>query len=357
MASTAKWGWVNCRRGCAIAIRVTAVAYALTGVCYSARLIDPFVRVLARDARLDPAALDALGSLDPEARIPIARAHEMLELAVRWAQDPDLGLKAGQLMSAGDCGAVDYAISSAATVRAAIAAATRYARLVNDVISLPLVLEGERAVLRLECETPVPRAAGDFMMAGFFSTHARTWLAAVPALECWFRHPAPADVSEYARTFGGARLRFAAPCYAFAFGQSALDAPLAGADAKLNSVVRDHAEMLLAQRPPARSLTERVRHMLSGELAHGRLTAQQVAMQLRMSRRTLCRKLESEGTSFTALLADLRQRLALHYVGSQDLGLSEIAFLLGFSEAAAFHRAFKRWTGQTPLEYRRSARA
>ena len=94
-----------------------------------------------------------------------------------------------------------------------------------------------------------------------------------------------------------------------------------------------------------------------GELSRGRLTANQVAGQLRMSRRTLCRKLESEGTSFTALLADLRQRLALQYVGSHDLGLSEIAFLLGFSEAAAFHRAFKRWTGQTPLEYRRACRA
>jgi AraC-like DNA-binding protein len=335
---------------------VVAVAYGGSGLCYSARLIEPFVRVLANDARIDGAALDALKTLDPDARVPIARAHELLELAVSWSQDPDLGLKAGQLMSTGDCGAVDYAISSAANVREAIAQATRFARLVNDVIALPLELEGERAVLRLECELPIPRAAADFMMAGFFSTHARAWLVELAGLECWFRHPAPADTGEYVRTFGQARLRFAAPCYAFAFGQDALDAPLASANAKLHGVVRRHAELLLAQLPPAHSLTERVRHLLTGELAHRRLTAQRVAEQLRMSRRTLCRKLELEGTSFTALLADLRQRLALQYVGGQDLGLSEIAFLLGFSEAAAFHRAFKRWTGQTPLEYRRSAR-
>jgi AraC-like DNA-binding protein len=320
-------------------------------------LLEPFVRVLAADARLDRTALEPLESLDPEARIPITRAHELLEAAVRWSQDPDLGLKAGQRMTIGDCGALDYAIGSATDVRAAIAAASRYSRLVNDAIAMPLVLEGSRAVLQLEHEMPVPRAAGDFMVAGFFTTHARAWLAGLAGLECWFRHPAPADTGEYTRAFGTTRVRFAMPCYGFAFEQSQLDVPLAGADAKLHSVLRKHAELLLAQLPPSRSLTERVRHLLNGELANRRLTAQEVADQLRMSRRTLCRKLESEGTSFTALLADLRQRLALQYVASQDLGLSEIAFLLGFSEAAAFHRAFKRWTGQTPLTYRRSARA
>jgi AraC-like DNA-binding protein len=76
-----------------------------------------------------------------------------------------------------------------------------------------------------------------------------------------------------------------------------------------------------------------------------------------MSPRTLGRKLEREGTTFKELLDDLRRRLALRYVGASDLALSEIAFLLGFSQAAAFHRAFKRWTSQTPLEYRRANRS
>ena len=338
-------------------VAVVAVANGSNGLCYSARLIEPFLRVLADDAKLDDAALAALRPVDPDTRVPIARAHELLELAVRGSRDADLGLKAGQLMSTGDCGAADYAIASSATVRDAIAAAVRYTRLVNDVISVSLVIEGERALLRLECDVPMPRAAADFMMSGFYNTHARSWLGGISGLECWFRHPAPADGSGYARAFAGSRLRFASPCHAFVFEQALLDTPLAGANPKLHSVVRRHAELLLTQLPAAHSLTERVRRLLMGELSRGRLTANQVAGQLRMSRRTLCRKLESEGTSFTALLADLRQRLALQYVGSHDLGLSEIAFLLGFSEAAAFHRAFKRWTGQTPLEYRRACRA
>jgi AraC-like DNA-binding protein len=81
-----------------------------------------------------------------------------------------------------------------------------------------------------------------------------------------------------------------------------------------------------------------------------------VAKALAMSRRTMTRKLEAEGTTFTALLDELRRNLALRYAASTDLLLTEVALLLGFSNAAAFNRAFKRWTGMAPIEYRRAKR-
>ena len=99
-----------------------------------------------------------------------------------------------------------------------------------------------------------------------------------------------------------------------------------------------------------------MRSLIARDLAGGDASIDQVAKALSLSPRTLGRRLEEEGTTFKDVREDLRRRLALQYVGGQDLGLSEIAFLLGFSDAAAFHRAFKRWTGQTPLEYRRSKR-
>jgi AraC-like DNA-binding protein len=77
---------------------------------------------------------------------------------------------------------------------------------------------------------------------------------------------------------------------------------------------------------------------------------------LQVSPRTLERRLELEGTTFTRLLEEVREGLALRYVGGQDLPLCEVAMLLGFSQTTAFHRAFRRWTGQTPLQYRRSSR-
>ena len=75
-----------------------------------------------------------------------------------------------------------------------------------------------------------------------------------------------------------------------------------------------------------------------------------------MSERSLARYLHEEGTTFSALLEDLRRRMALRYVRNSELSFSEITFLLGFSQAAAFYRAFRRWTGQTPREFRLAPR-
>ena len=74
-----------------------------------------------------------------------------------------------------------------------------------------------------------------------------------------------------------------------------------------------------------------------------------------MSLRTLARRLETEGTTFRELVDDVRRQLALEHVARRTASFSEITDQLGFSHVAAFHRAFRRWTGQTPLEYRRRA--
>jgi len=74
-----------------------------------------------------------------------------------------------------------------------------------------------------------------------------------------------------------------------------------------------------------------------------------------MSMRTLARRLESEGTTFRDLVDEVRRKLAVDHVGNRDIGFSELSYRLGFSHVAAFHRAFRRWTGQTPLTYRRMA--
>jgi AraC-like DNA-binding protein len=230
-------------------------------------------------------------------------------------------------------------------------------RLVNDALDFRLEIQGERAIVRLDNRLVLPRAAADFQVAAFYLSYSRRWPPEVGEFsEAWFTHNQPDNLAEYRRTFGKAAVRFSAPVAAFVVRERDLQAPLKGADPKLHELVRKHAEIMLAALPKAQSMTEKVRDIVAAALTSGGPYAKQAAKQLNISDRTLIRKLEREGTTFKDILDDIRRRLALSYVGSRDLDLSEVAFLLGFSHATAFYRAFRRWTGQTPLEYRRSRR-
>jgi AraC-like DNA-binding protein len=158
-------------------------------------------------------------------------------------------------------------------------------------------------------------------------------------------------------TFPGAVIAFAAPFSGFIFETAHLDRELPERDPNLHLLISRHADQLLASLPKVETFTERVRNQLVSELRGGDPTAPIIARKLGVSTRTLTRKLEAEGHAFKELLEELREGLAIRYTTSTDLLLSEVALLLGFSSSAAFNRAFKRWTGQSPIEYRRLHRS
>jgi AraC-like DNA-binding protein len=104
--------------------------------------------------------------------------------------------------------------------------------------------------------------------------------------------------------------------------------------------------------PKAEATTDAVRRFLAEDLSNGQAKLAQLAPRLRMSARTLHRRLEQEGTNFRSVLNEVRRELAVRHLMERRLAVGEIAFLLGFSEVSAFHRAFKHWTGQAPRAYR-----
>jgi AraC-like DNA-binding protein len=325
---------------------------------YSARLIRPFVRVLRASANPIGPLTEGQEVIDFDQRIPVSDVHKMLEALVERTGDPELGLKAAQASTPGDGGSLDYAISSAATVRDAIYAAARYIRLVNDTLELRLETLGSSARIVLENRVPMPRAALDFQVGSLFRAFAHVWsLGERDLVRVSFANAAPDAKGEYARTFGASPVDFGASFTGFSFEAARLSRRLASSDSALHDVILGHAEAMLSELPPARQLTERVRNAIVAELAGGNPSVTHIAPRLHMSPRTLERKLEREGTTFSALLDDLRKRLALRYVSNNELELAEIAFLLGFARTTGFHRAFKRWTGETPLNYRRTRHA
>jgi AraC-like DNA-binding protein len=321
--------------------------------CYSMRLLQPFLQVLRQREDIAP-LLSAFQSSQGEERIPIAKAHRLLEAAIELTRDPDLGLKASRLISFGDVGALDYLVCSSKTVGEALNVAARYMRLVDEALDVRVELDEARVWLRLESRVALPRAAADFQIGTLFLNYWRSWLGAhISGMTIVFRHAAPVNQREYQQTFAPAALRFSAPFNGFELDRRYLDFPLRSADWRLHQIIQAHAEQTLMNRPTPQSVTAEVRALVARELTAGNASAVRIAQRLGVSTRTLGRKLDREGVTFKELLDELRKQRALEYVGSHDFGLTEVALLLGFSQTAAFHRAFRRWTGQTPLQYRR----
>jgi AraC-like DNA-binding protein len=330
-------------------------AHADTEASYSIRLVRPFIRILRGSTVVPEAVLDELDALDQDHRLPAAIIHQMLEAMVAATGDPDIGLKGARARSPGDGGVLEYAVSSASTAGDAIAAAARYAGLMTDALEMRLEVVENDAIVRLDNRVVLPRAGMDFQVGAIHRAFTCIWAAgAGPSLQVFFAYEAPEDTSEYARTFGSAPVHFGAPFSGFKFDAVWLSSKLASAESALHDVILRHAEKALAELPRARKLAERVRSAILSELAGGNPSVAHVAPRLHMSARTLERRLEREGTTFSELLDDMRKGLALRYVGSQDLAFTEVAFLLGFSQVSSFHRAFKRWTNETPLAYRRA---
>lgn len=319
----------------------------------------PFLRLLkGRHGLLSQEQFERLEQLDPDTRVPLRLSLTLLEAAVARTGDADLGLRAAFETERGEHDLIEFVAASSATYREALSLIRRYIRLVNDSLDLSFEYRDGRGIAQLESSVPLGRTATDFVVATFYLGFVRRTPPELQEMwkEVWFTHEEPADTRLYARVFGSSRICFSAPLDGVVFDERVLDCPTPDADSKLHELLRRLAEERLAELPPAEALTQRVRVLVSQQLGGGNPSAEQVAQLLSMSRRTLTRRLEQEGTTFKAIVDDLRLGLAQRYLAIENLGVHEIAALLGFSDSAAFHRAFRRWCGQTPSDYRREHR-
>jgi AraC-like DNA-binding protein len=150
----------------------------------------------------------------------------------------------------------------------------------------------------------------------------------------------------------GCPVRFGAPESRAVLWRAPLERPLPRHDPALFAYLERHAQALLAGVPAEGGVVERVQRLITEGLRSGEPVQAEVARRLALSERTLQRGLREADTSFAAILDAVRRQLAQLHLSERSLALHEVAFLLGYSEPSAFHRAFRRWTGQTPQEFR-----
>lgn len=293
---------------------------------------------------------------DPDARIPIEVEDALWDEGARATGDDAFGLHTAERLRPGLFDTLDYAIRTSATVRDAIARLARYNRLVHDVAVFTVDEDGLAAriehAFRGVARGP-GRHAAEFTLASLLVVGAQISGAPARAREVTFAHAPPRSTGEHRRLFGVVP-RFGAERNLLTVDREFLDRPLPGGDPRLSAVLDRHAQALLAALPaPQESKAQRLRRLLAGALRDGEPTLAAMARQSKLSERSLQRHLAAEGTSFEATLDELRRELALRYLADPGVAVSEVAFLLGYSEPSAFHRAFRRWTDRTPAEHRR----
>lgn len=302
---------------------------------------------------LNQAVLRDLAERPADDRVTVREALEWLNRAVQVTGDPDLGLRAVSHIAPGSYAVLEYMSRTAANYGEALELQLRYIRLVNEAANFTLHARGTRAHVELRSRVPLPRAAADFQ-SGSLLLAARTWLGSLASFEASFAHARPADCSAYTKLLPDVRLSFGAPNDSISFDAQLLETPIDSADPDLNATLRQHADRLLSALPEPPKLVERVRKTLLHLLPAGDTNAEYVAARLGVSRRTFARHLEREGVTYRDLLEQARRELATQYLSEPGLEIEQIALRLGYSETAAFSRAFRRWSGQSPAAFRRA---
>jgi len=250
---------------------------------------------------------------------------------------------------------LEYVAAASPDLRAGLGQIARYIGLVSRNIRWVLGPREPDGLTTFEEQATyapdaIPTALREFGVA-ITATRIREWFGRGPR-EVWFTHAAQGPTGDYQQVLG-CPVRFERPRIALRFDDQDLEAPASGHDPQLFRLLEAHAERVLAEAPATATYRDRVRRAVVQRLREGEPGIDRIADSLATSERSLQRKLQAEGVSFRDVVDEARHKLAVLYLGDQTLSMTDVACLLGYSEASAFTRAFKRWTGQAPSQARR----
>ena len=310
-----------------------------------------------RDALLAAADLRISDLSQHDARVPLARCSALMQAAIAACGDGAFALKFGETLPSGALSVALLVAGAADTVGQARAEMNRFGRLIQDGESseiLRLVRDRDGVWLQLGRDQPEPW----FAEAGFAwcVAGARAMLAAEhggrPFLRALrFRHAEPAHRSEYDRIFA-VPISFGADRDGMLIDEGFLQLRLPAANPYVARLLSERADALLSELDSSMSVRGRVEQLLKSRLRSGQAAMAGVARDLGLSRRTLARRLKAEGTTFEQVLTGLRHEIAMQRLAGDGASVSQTAYLLGFSDPAAFSRAFRRWTGRSPSAFR-----
>jgi AraC-like DNA-binding protein len=308
-----------------------------------------------RSESLYVAALESEDLRDPSRRVSSDAIVAISRYLLERTGDRALGIRYAEAMDLRTQGFWGYLFMSCLTVRQAAELLARFQRL-RTTSSLTFKVEGDWAIFEPATEVAIPPDLevifGDTYVASF-CLHRRRWLPeAHGEMQAWLTYAEEPHHKELRALVGGP-LSFGAPLNRLQIPAWELDLPGLRSDPHLLRLAEEQLERQLTELEHERApdLTEQVRDRLAARLHEG-ASIERVARELRLSARTLRRRLEQLGITFQALLADVRRTRAVEYLLHSEEAVERIAERLGYGDPSNFRRAFRRWTGQPPAAYR-----
>jgi AraC-like DNA-binding protein len=317
-------------------------AHVFKGIVAGLRQIEIDVTPALDQIGLTPEQLDALDD-----HVPRVHLRAFWDAVVKTTGQSGLGLRLAEHVRPENYAVFGNLIAASATLGEAALRATRLIRLATSTVRLSFQHDGDRASLMFESVHELMHREGiEFMVAAMGVISQRITGRALSPIEVHFTHPAPPDLTHHLRLFGD-RIHFESSSNGIVFDGALLDLPVQSRDLTRSAALQAQAEALMNGKT-ARGFKADVRAALALELRGGEPSAERVAAALSMHPKTLTRRLRTEGTTFRRLLDQVRLQLAERYLRQPGLSVEEVAYLLGYSEGSAFHRAFRRWTGRAP---------
>lgn len=309
-----------------------------------ARGHDP--RPLLRSAGIEPGQLH-----DANLRIPLERMSALWRAVERLTGDPGFGLEVAAHSLPTDFHGLLFALQSSATVGEALQRVVRFSSVVSTSGQVSLERHGQvcRLVYRRIAGMRVEQMATEALLASGLRHAMPIWgLGVVRCVH--LARPRPNDAPRWEQRFGQP-LCFDAAQNAVDYEPALLDVPLRSGNRELARTL-DGSLASYLERLSGHDLPERVRQSIVRQLPRGEVQQALVAEELGMSVRNLHRHLQRHATGFAELLEDTRRQLAFDYLRQPHCSVNEVGYRLGFNEPSSFNRAFRRWTGQSPGQWR-----
>jgi AraC-like DNA-binding protein len=326
-----------------------------------------FVRSLVDELKrrgFDPVPLLALAEIelaslgDIRSAIEPAQSELLIDGVIERTGDESIGLAIGANASGNSLQLFGHLLLAQPTIRAAFEVAQRYSALMATGPSWRLIEHDDVAIWGIVTALPPGRLARVFMDYAVAVTRRLGGPLFPPGERLravWFQHEAPAYRARYAEIFPTCPVLFGQEVNGTVFARSFLDRQQSHADNTVATLLRESAEQLLREREHMTRLSAQVASFLRYRADLASVSLEQTARQLGIGARVLRRRLTEEGASFRGLVDDARRRVACEALLQSESSILHTAESLGFSEPSAFFRAFKRWTGLTPSQYRRTS--